>query len=103
MKVVRNNAIYKHMCRLVELGYTADEIHEISSFINKYFFMPPLEHREFMATFNSALQRAPSGKNYNDPPAAPTNPSCRTTRKTGNSILRKWVTLKDWFIEMVKT
>lgn len=77
----RNNAIYKHMCRLVELGYTPDEIHEIASFTNKYFFMPSLEHREFIATFNSSLQRAPSGKNYNDPPAAPPQIQVETPEK----------------------
>lgn len=67
----RNNALYAHACRLVEFGYKPDEIHEIISFTNQYLFLPPLDHREFIATFNSAIQKQPSGKNYNDPPAPP--------------------------------
>ncbi|MGG0718374.1 phage/plasmid primase, P4 family [Robertmurraya massiliosenegalensis] len=64
----RNNALYKHTCRLVEFGYSADEIHEIVSFTNKHLLIPQLEHREFIATFNSALNQKPSGKNYGEPP-----------------------------------
>lgn len=62
----RNNALYAHICRLVEFGYSPDEIHEITSFTNKYFLSPALEHREFIATFNSALNQKPSGKIYGE-------------------------------------
>jgi putative DNA primase/helicase len=68
----RNNTLYAHACRLVEFGYDQEEIHEIVSFTNKYFFFPPLEHREYIATLRSALQRVQSGKEYGSiPPAAP--------------------------------
>nr|WP_307191446.1 phage/plasmid primase, P4 family [Mesobacillus stamsii] len=60
----RNNALYTHSCRLVEMGFNHDEIHEITSFINKFFIIPSLEHREYIATLNSALQKHPSGKAY---------------------------------------
>lgn len=67
----RNNTLYGHACRLVEFGYEQEEVHEITSFINKYFFFPPLEHREYIATLKSALQHVPSGKKYDtfSPPA----------------------------------
>jgi putative DNA primase/helicase len=69
----RNNTLYAHACRLVEFGYDQEEVHEIASFTNKYFFFPPLENREYIATIRSALQRVPSGKEYGStPPAAPT-------------------------------
>ncbi|USK56359.1 phage/plasmid primase, P4 family [Cytobacillus solani] len=64
----RNNAMYGHACRLVEFGYDQDEIHEITSFINRYFFLPPLDHSEYIATLKSALQREPSGKEYGSAP-----------------------------------
>ncbi|MGD6940965.1 phage/plasmid primase, P4 family [Cytobacillus gottheilii] len=69
----RNNAMYAHACRLVEFGYDQDEIHEITSFINKYLFLPPLDHNEYIATYKSALQRVPSGKTYGGsaPPSDP--------------------------------
>jgi putative DNA primase/helicase len=68
----RNNTLYAHACRLVEMGYDQEEIHEICSFSNKYFFFPPLDNREYIATIKSALQRVPSGKEYGSmPPAAP--------------------------------
>lgn len=60
----RNNAMYGHACRLVEFGYDQDEIHEITSFMNHYFFLPPLDHSEYIATLKSALQRQSSGKEY---------------------------------------
>ncbi|MEH7126007.1 phage/plasmid primase, P4 family [Bacillus sp. JJ1773] len=68
----RNNALYAHACRLVEFGYDHNEIHEITSFVNKYFFLPGLDHSEYIATFRSALQREASGKNYGSPPVATT-------------------------------
>lgn len=64
----RNNALYAHACRLVEFGYSQDEVHEITSFLNKYLFLPPLEHREYIATLRSAVQHEPSGKSYGSPP-----------------------------------
>ncbi|WP_409971505.1 phage/plasmid primase, P4 family [Bacillus sp. Bva_UNVM-123] len=67
----RNNAMYAHACRLVEFGYSQDEIHEITSFTNKYFFLPALDHSEYITTLNSALQRKQSGKIYGQPPASP--------------------------------
>jgi putative DNA primase/helicase len=67
----RNNTLYAHACRLVEFGFEQEEVHEIMSFTNKYFFFPPLEHREFIATLKSALKHEPSGKNYGLPPAVP--------------------------------
>lgn len=60
----RNNALYSHCCRLVEFGFTNDQIAEIASFLNKYFFLPPLEQREFSNTVSSALSKEPSGKVY---------------------------------------
>ncbi|MBP3040564.1 primase C-terminal domain-containing protein [Bacillaceae bacterium Marseille-Q3522] len=67
----RNDALYKHSCRLVEMGYSGEEIHEITSFINQYLFIPPLEHREYITTLKSALKKQPSGKDYGSPPTAP--------------------------------
>lgn len=64
----RNNTLYAHACRLVEFRYGQEEIHEIMSFTNKYFFFPPLENREYIATLRSALQRVPSGKEYGSVP-----------------------------------
>lgn len=66
----RNDAIYKHACRLVEMGYGQDEIHEITSFLNRYFLIPSLDHREYIATLNSAMQMKPSGRDYGSPPPA---------------------------------
>jgi putative DNA primase/helicase len=68
----RNNTLYAHACRLVEYGYDQEQIHEITSFINKYFFFPPLDHTEYIATLRSAMQHEPSGKNYGSaPPVKP--------------------------------
>lgn len=67
----RNNTLYAHACRLVEFGFKQDEVHEITSFTNKYFFVPSLKHQEYIATLKSALHHEPSGKNYGLPPAAP--------------------------------
>lgn len=64
----RNNALYAHCCRLVEFGYTQEQVHEIASFLNRYFFLPPLDQREFATTLNSALKHEPSGTNYSSPP-----------------------------------
>ncbi|MDP4086009.1 MAG: phage/plasmid primase, P4 family [Bacillota bacterium] len=66
----RNNTLYAHACRLVEFGFDQEEVHEITSFINRYFFFPSLEHREYLATLKSALQHEPSGKNYGTSPVA---------------------------------
>lgn len=60
----RNNTLYKHCCRLVEFGYSQEEIEEIVHFLNKYFFLPPLDQREFANTVASALKKEPSGKAY---------------------------------------
>jgi putative DNA primase/helicase len=66
----RNNTLYAHACRLVEFGFDQEEVHEITSFTNKYFFIPSLEHREYIATLKSALHHEPSGKKYGSPPSA---------------------------------
>lgn len=60
----RNNALYAHACRLVEMGYNYEEIYEITNFMNNHFLIPSLENREFMATFRSAIKKQPSGKEY---------------------------------------
>ena len=60
----RNNTLYKHCCRLVEFGYSPEEVEEIVHFLNKYFFLPPLDQREFANTVASALKKEPSGKAY---------------------------------------
>ncbi|WP_445505740.1 phage/plasmid primase, P4 family [Niallia sp. 03091] len=70
----RNDSLYKHTCRLVEFGYGPDEIHEITSFTNKYLFQQPLEHREYITTYKSALNKKPSGKTYGAPPSPPVPP-----------------------------
>lgn len=67
----RNNALYKHACRLVEFGYDPDAIHEITSFTNKYLFQPSLDHREYIATYKSAVSKVASGKIYGAPPSPP--------------------------------
>lgn len=61
----RNNTMYKHCCRLVEFGYPDEQIVEIASFLNRYFFAPALEQREFQETVHSALKKVQSGKTYN--------------------------------------
>lgn len=61
---IRNDTLYKHCCRLVEFGYKEDQIFYIANFLNKHFFIPPLDDREFNTTVKSALKRTPSGKNY---------------------------------------
>ncbi len=60
----RNNALFSHCCRLVEFGFTDDQITTIASFLNKYFFSPPLDQREFNNTLMSALSKEASGKLY---------------------------------------
>lgn len=67
----RNNALYSHACRLVEFGFSHEEVYEITSFTNKYFFIPALEHLEYIATLSSALQHEPSGRNYGSPSVVP--------------------------------
>lgn len=63
----RNDVLYKHSCRLIEFGNKKEELHKITSFTNKYFFNPTLEHREYIATLRSAFNHLPSGKNYGSP------------------------------------
>lgn len=60
----RNNTLYKHCCRLVEFGYSDEQVIEIASFLNKYFFIPALDQQEFQETVHSALKRVQSGKTY---------------------------------------
>ncbi|HHY72253.1 MAG TPA: DNA primase [Bacillus bacterium] len=60
----RNNALYKHACRLIEFGYSHVDILKICNFTNQTFFFPPLEPREFEPTLKSALKKQPSGTNY---------------------------------------
>ena len=60
----RNNAMYAHACRLIEFGYTADEINDITSFTNRFLFHPSIEQREYIATLRSALKKEPSGTKY---------------------------------------
>ncbi|WP_084031756.1 phage/plasmid primase, P4 family [Anaerobacillus arseniciselenatis] len=60
----RNNTLYSHCCRLVEFGFTGDQVADIATFLNKYFFSPPLDQREFNNTLNSALSKQASGKVY---------------------------------------
>ena len=60
----RNNTLYAHCCRLVEFGYNPDKIVTITSFLNKYLFLPPLDQREFQATVRSSLKYKSSGKEY---------------------------------------
>jgi putative DNA primase/helicase len=75
----RNNTMYAHACRLVEFGYGQSEVHEITSFLNNYFFIPSLEHREYINTLNSALRYQPSGNDYQGPP--PTNQTQRNEQQ----------------------
>lgn len=69
----RNNTLYSHACRLVEFGYSQNQILKICNFLNQNFFFPALGHREFEATLKSALKKQPSGTDYsfssnNNPP-----------------------------------
>lgn len=112
----RNNAIFAHICRLVEFGYSPDEIHEIISFTNNYFLVPPLEHREFIATFNSALKFEPSGKNYRSSNTIPNNDNASTKKfnltemgnaerfvhRNGDNI-RYCIEFEEWLIWNGKT
>lgn len=88
----RNNTLYKHSCRLVEFGYSHEEIIEITHFLNKYFFQPSLDQREFYNTVHSALKKEPSGKsyfqsseNYNYPPPSHTNNQDFESKKFNNT------------------
>ncbi|SEO80759.1 putative DNA primase/helicase [Amphibacillus marinus] len=65
----RNNTLYAHGCRLIEFGYSQKDSLYILRFLNKYFFMPSIEDREFQATLTSAFQHEPSGTNYGSPPS----------------------------------
>lgn len=60
----RNNTLYSHACRLVEFGYSAQQVSKITNFMNQNFFFPPLDHREYEATLKSALKKQPSGTDY---------------------------------------
>lgn len=81
----RNDALYKHCCRLVEFGYDDEQIQYIAYFLNKYFFIPSLDVREFNTTVHSALKREPSGKDYFNMNLPPRNEPSTTTR-TDNPI-----------------
>lgn len=60
----RNNTLYSHACRLVEFGYSHENIEFIMHFLNDHFFIPPLEGSEFQQTIKSAFQQQPSGIDY---------------------------------------
>lgn len=60
----RNNTLYSHACRLVEFGYSNQQILRICNFLNQNFVFPPLEQREFEATLKSALKKVASGTDY---------------------------------------
>ncbi|WP_117161261.1 phage/plasmid primase, P4 family [Paraliobacillus sp. X-1268] len=64
----RNNTLYSHCCRLIEFGYSQKEVLYIVRFLNRFFFMPSIDDREFEATLTSAFQHEPSGKDYGAPP-----------------------------------
>ncbi|MDG5787797.1 phage/plasmid primase, P4 family [Evansella sp. AB-P1] len=82
----RNNTLYKHACRLVEFGYRDDEMIQITHFLNKYFFRPSLDQREFQNTIHSALKREQSGKSYLQPTGGNSSPpSSRQTEKVAEN------------------
>lgn len=60
----RNNTLYSHACRLVEFGYSNQQILKICNFWNRNFVFPPLDQREFEATLKSALKKVASGTDY---------------------------------------
>ncbi|MFC4323674.1 phage/plasmid primase, P4 family [Litchfieldia salsa] len=64
----RNNTLYAHCCRLVEFGYSYDQVWMITSFLNRHLFLPPLDQREYHSTVQSALKHKPSGKEYGSTP-----------------------------------
>lgn len=92
----RNEALYRHCCRLIEFGYTEDQILYIANFLNKYFFLPPLDDREFNTLTQSALKQTPSGKIYstshnmnlpprNSPTETQNNPPSFNLTEIGNA------------------
>lgn len=60
----RNNTLYTHCCRLIEFGYSQKDVLYIVRFLNRFFFIPSIDDREFQATLTSAFQHEPSGINY---------------------------------------
>ncbi|MFT9428180.1 MAG: phage/plasmid primase, P4 family, partial [Sporolactobacillus sp.] len=64
----RNDTLYKHASRLVEFGYTPEQIRQIIGFMNDHFLSPALPADELARTIDSALAKTPSGKVYPDSP-----------------------------------
>ncbi|MDD9150418.1 MULTISPECIES: phage/plasmid primase, P4 family [unclassified Sporolactobacillus] len=60
----RNDTLYKHACRLIEFGYSPDQVRQIVEFMNHYFLSPSLPADEVAHTLNSALEKPASGKIY---------------------------------------
>lgn len=80
----RNDALYKHACRLVELGYTADQIRQITTFMNRYFLSPALPADEVAHSIDSALNKQASGKIYAGSP--PEKQTVSVTQDTAKSF-----------------
>ncbi|MFT8390742.1 MAG: phage/plasmid primase, P4 family [Sporolactobacillus sp.] len=60
----RNDTLYKHASRLIELGYKPEQVRQIATFMNTYFLSPALPADEVAHTLDSALAKPPSGKVY---------------------------------------
>ncbi|OEH92529.1 phage/plasmid primase, P4 family [Bacillus solimangrovi] len=60
----RNDTMYRHVCRLVELGMNMNDIKETATFLNNFFFMPSMNSSELQAILVSAFKHKPSGTNY---------------------------------------
>lgn len=66
----RNDTLYKHASRLVEFGYTPEQIRQIIGFMNDHFLSPALPMDEVVRAIDSALAKPPSGKVYAGSPPA---------------------------------
>ncbi|MFC4403818.1 phage/plasmid primase, P4 family [Gracilibacillus xinjiangensis] len=101
----RNNTLYSHSCRLIEFGYSQKEAVYITSFLNRYFFTPPIEQKEYLQTLRSAFQFRPSGVNYKAPEVSNRKKFHRTEMGNAERLvarkgedLRYCVELEAWLL-----
>src|SRR5690606_41457918 len=66
-----------------------EQVHEITSFLNKYFFQPSMDHSEYINTLKSALQHEKSDRDYGSQARVPQQQRSEE-RRVGKEGRARW-------------